>query len=190
MKPIRLLFILSVLVALFYRCNVGYAQEVDFDRLVPCIIEIESGGDPFAVSPAGAIGLMQITPIILNEEGYWWKKTGIEKRRAKIQSSKTNRQIDVEILKKVGTPKEAGIELKDLFDPAINVEIGTWYLKRLWNHYLPHYKLEQNLDNLLACYNFGVGNVSKGKKYPKETINYIRKVKRLYNDPQFIPKTI
>ena len=47
-----------------------------------------------------------------------------------------------------------------------------------------------NLALDLACYNFGVGNVSKGKKYPKETINYIRKVKRLYNDPQFIPKTI
>ena len=44
-----------------------YAEEIRWDDLVQAIITCESNGDPNAVSEAGAVGLMQITPIVLKE---------------------------------------------------------------------------------------------------------------------------
>ena len=45
----------------------SHAEEINWDKLVASVIQVESGGDPSAVSPAGAVGLMQITPIVLKE---------------------------------------------------------------------------------------------------------------------------
>jgi soluble lytic murein transglycosylase-like protein len=75
-----------------------------------------------------------------------------------------------------------------LFIPEINKQIGTWYLKRIWEHYLPHYKIPQTIDNLLIAYNWGIGNLNKWykagadyKKLPTETKNYIKKYHRAMN---------
>ena len=46
-------------------CNPIFADEIE--DIIPAIIKVESGGNPHAVSKAGAIGLMQITPIVLKE---------------------------------------------------------------------------------------------------------------------------
>ncbi len=43
----------------------------------------------------------------------------------------------------------------DLFNPFINIQIGTWYISRLINQY------NGNLDVALAAYNAGSGNVAK-----------------------------
>lgn len=84
---------------------------------------------------------------------------------------------------------ELGIEnyTEDLlFDPATNIKIGTWYLTKL------NTEFKGNLDNILAAYNAGSGNVSKWLKDSqycndntnlhtipfKETEEYVRKVKR------------
>jgi len=45
--------------------SVARADEID--DIIPFVIIAESGGDSNAVSPAGAVGLMQITPIVLKE---------------------------------------------------------------------------------------------------------------------------
>lgn len=72
----------------------------------------------------------------------------------------------------------------ELFNSAFNVGVGTWYLKRIWFHYLPHYELEQNLQNLCYAYNMGIGNLVKyrqGKiKLPKETVLYWKNFRNLY----------
>ncbi len=73
-----------------------------------------------------------------------------------------------------------------LFDPETNIEIGCWYIARLYNQY------EGHIPTLLAAYNAGTGNVYKwrnNKKYSEdgikidyipfwETRQYIKKVTR------------
>lgn len=66
---------------------------------------------------------------------------------------------------------------KDLYNPEINMKIGRWYLKRLKNHYLKeHYTVE----NLLASWNWGIGNVHRvnynSNYYPKSVKQYTQKV--------------
>jgi soluble lytic murein transglycosylase-like protein len=63
------------------------------------------------------------------------------------------------------TARELGVT--DSFDPAQNVDAGVRYLR-------------QTLDwaggdtaTALAMYNFGYGNVSKGRAWPMETKNYV-----------------
>lgn len=76
--------------------------------------------------------------------------------------------------------------LEKLFEPEINIRIGTWYLKVLSEEF------DNNLQLILAAYNGGSGNVSKwlgNKDYSKdglvlskipfkETEEYIKKVER------------
>src|SRR5699024_4004526 len=76
--------------------------------------------------------------------------------------------------------------LEKLFEPEINIRIGTWYLKILSEEF------DNNLQLILAAYNGGSGNVSKwlgNKDYSKdglvlskipfkETEEYIKKVER------------
>ena len=47
--------------------NSAICRADEIDDLIPAIIQIESGGNPRAVSPKGAIGILQITPIVLEE---------------------------------------------------------------------------------------------------------------------------
>ena len=77
---------------------------------------------------------------------------------------------------------------EDLFDPKINIEFGTWYLKRLEREF------NGDLNLMLAAYNGGSGNINKwlkDKEYSKdgktldkipfkETENYVRKVNSSY----------
>ena len=72
----------------------------------------------------------------------------------------------------------------DLFDSEINKKIGEWYLfERIKNHYLPFYELNASLDNVLAAYNWGIGNLRRlgdaqenFEKLPFETRNYIKSI--------------
>lgn len=75
-----------------------------------------------------------------------------------------------------------------LFDPEVNIKIGTWYLNRLLKEF------NQDLDLVLMSYNAGSGNVNKwlnNKEYCsdgvnidnipfKETENYIQRINKNY----------
>lgn len=139
-------------------------EAIDWDKLVEAVVQAESGGDPFAVGDNGdSIGLMQISSITMREfnENYindirkepWCETTNIK--------FKTTMNV---------------IRKYDLYDYAINLLVGKWYLMRL--HF--HYKFD-SIPEILAAYNFGLGNVRKGKEYPASTKRYITKVLTLYN---------
>ena len=73
----------------------------------------------------------------------------------------------------------AGLGVTDSFDPEQNVMAGARYLKDMLNRY------GGNVDKALAAYNWGPGNVDKGKtRLPRETQDYLVKVKKLYADHQ------
>ena len=99
----------------------SYIHGVDH-LLVASIINVESGFNRYAVSPAGASGLMQIMPLT----AYW-------------------------IAEHLGIENFNYEEM--IFNPVININMGTWYISRLISS---HY----NIETALAAYNAGSGNVA------------------------------
>lgn len=70
-----------------------------------------------------------------------------------------------------------GLGVRDSFDAEENVMAGTRFLKDMLNRY------GGNVDVALAAYNWGPGNVDRrGDSLPRETREYLAKVKRYYRD--------
>ena len=103
------------------------------EALVQAVIAVESRYDPFAVSPRGARGLMQLMP-----------KTA------------------------------ARFAVRDVFDPAENLEGGVRYLKELLERYSGQTRLA------LAAYNAGEEAVERFSGIPpyRETVQYVSRVLR------------
>ncbi|HCC32929.1 MAG TPA: lytic transglycosylase [Clostridiales bacterium] len=99
-----------------------YAGEASLDPiLVAAVIRVESRFRADAVSPRGALGLMQVMP----ETGRW-------------------------IAAQLGV---APFTPEMLFDPFLNLRMGTWYLAHLWEEFHGDPVLA------LAAYNGGRGRV-------------------------------
>lgn len=97
-----------------------YSEENDLDPfLVMGLIQAESSFQSDAVSPVGAMGLMQIMP----STAEWLAE-----------------------LMGISYTEE------DLFNPAYNIRMGTFYLRRLITYF-------GDVDTALASYNAGMGNV-------------------------------
>ena len=157
MKLLILLFVITFIIL----CSFVGADEID--DLIPFIIQVESGGNPHAVSNRGAIGLMQITPIVLKE----WNKhlcfiTYTDGTEVKWWEYNCNKP-------------------KDLFNVDTNIKIGEWYLRRLKDHYL---KDNYTIERMLHAWNGGITRLRKlnydCSKMPRETRNYVKKVMALY----------
>jgi len=123
--------------------------------LVKAVIAVESAFDPAAISPKGALGLMQITPDTGARYG-------------------------------VVTDKGRSAEQK-LLDPAINLSIGTRYLRDLLVLFA------NDLGLALAAYNAGENTVQYYKQsippFP-ETQEYVKLVRQfyaLYRPPPAVP---
>jgi len=124
---------------------------------VNIIAKIESNGNPLAYNKKSeARGLCQITPICLE---------------------------DFENFAKHYTPINYVNEWQ-LYDPWINLTIANWYI----NERIPdlirnlYAGAENNIDNRLICYNWGIGKWRKWwkaghsfKALPRETRNYIKR---------------
>jgi soluble lytic murein transglycosylase-like protein len=73
-----------------------------------------------------------------------------------------------------GTARSLGVN--DSFDPEQNVMAGTRFLSDLLKRY------NGDLDSALAAYNWGPGNVDKKPgRLPRETRDYLARVKQLYD---------
>ena len=134
------------------------AEEDVITQLVPCIIQVESGGNPNAIGSSGEIGLMQISSIVLKEHNYC-----LQKQKGEIDT------------------ESGGWESKHLFNPEINKLIGTWYLHRLHEHYNCN-----TIEKILAGYNYGPTALKKVNydisRCPRSVRRYIKKVKEVYGN--------
>jgi soluble lytic murein transglycosylase-like protein len=64
--------------------------------------------------------------------------------------------------------------VRQAYNPRENIDGGTRYLKELLARY------RGNVPMALAAYNWGPGNLKKGRSLPRETRNYLELVGRLY----------
>jgi len=65
-----------------------------------------------------------------------------------------------------------GLGVHQAYNPAENIDGGTRYLKGLLDRY------RGNVPMALAAYNWGPGNLEKGRSLPRETRNYLELVGR------------
>jgi len=149
------------------------------DSVINAIGTIESNNNPNAVSPKGAIGIMQIEVPTAMDPG-------------------VNEVKDVfTIADQLGVPyfdrsEESAKQL--LFNPDVNKAFGINYLMGLTNRY-------GDLNKALAAYNWGLGRLDKHlaanngqlvmDKLPKETRNYILKFyEALFSDPKVLAQNV
>ncbi len=113
-------------------------DKVEIESLRNAVMMTESNGDPNAVSPKGAIGLMQIMPQTARNPGF-----GVENA--------------FEIADKFGyvynDMSDATLK-RLLMVPEINVELGNQYLDAMLNQYT-------EVDDALRAYNAGKTNVDR-----------------------------
>lgn len=139
------------------------AHAVDYE-LLKAVIAAESGFDSAAVSPKGAIGLMQLLPTTAEQYGVVADRQNRRDGKGKLLPART-------------------VEQK-LTDPQTNIQAGARYLAYL----IKLFKGELSLA--LAAYNAGEGAVQRaGNRIPnyKETQGYVKTVMGLYE--LFKPET-
>jgi soluble lytic murein transglycosylase-like protein len=71
-----------------------------------------------------------------------------------------------------GTARDLGV--RQAYNPEENIDGGTRYLREMLDRY------RGSVPMALAAYNWGPGNLEKGRSLPRETRNYLEMVGRLY----------
>jgi soluble lytic murein transglycosylase-like protein len=69
-----------------------------------------------------------------------------------------------------GTARDLGV--RQAYDPRENINGGTRYLREMLDRYAG------SIPKALAAYNWGPGNLERGRSLPAETRNYIQQVRR------------
>jgi soluble lytic murein transglycosylase len=107
-------------------------------RLVWSIIHEETYFRPWTTGDAGEVGLMQITPAVARE---WARETGIQELEDQAASH------------------HAAL----LRDAERNIQIGCWYLEKLFERYRDA-PAEGRAARVLAAYNAGASRVAEWEK--------------------------
>ena len=117
----------------------GTLYKVD-PALIMAIIQQESGGNPVSIGLSGEIGLMQITPIALQDV---MDKSGLSYKQYQ------------------------------LFDPDINIQVGSYFISYLVRYY------DGSYFNALKAYN---GGITGTKNNPSLSVKYAGEVIEKYNN--------
>lgn len=135
---------------------------MDYDALYRSVIQQESGGNPNAKSPVGALGLMQVMPDTAMDPGYGLPDIFETARELGFEPQGRDRRTAEQLLR----------------DPRINEVFGKRYLNRL---------IRENggdVRRALAAYNWGQGNVQNWdgdpNRLPDETKGYLRNIGAMY----------
>jgi soluble lytic murein transglycosylase-like protein len=157
------------------------------EEIIKSVIFIESAGDKDAKnSGSGATGLMQVTPnsatdiLILENQ----KKRFSDKEKEAMRRMLGDRAAEILKIKNLG--EKQIITEKDLFNPELNIFIGTIYLGILIDESTDNNGQEVRLDKVIARFNKGYFSDGKGSKLKgtvqdvvastnKETSSYIVK---------------
>ncbi|MBX7218783.1 MAG: lytic transglycosylase domain-containing protein [Blastocatellia bacterium] len=154
-------------------------------KLVRSVVYEESYFDPSAKSRVGALGLMQITPVVVTE---WEQTSGDTAEPRKFV------QYWVKKYPHVAPNKNNPSSGELLTNPEINLHIGCWYLDHLRQRFTDE---TQKLPMMLAGYNAGPSQAERWRDvvrskstltedeyiqridYP-ETQNYVRRIMTRY----------
>ncbi len=132
----KLALMLFAFIILLLWVLVFVARADTISELVPIIIQAESSGNPNA-SDGHSYGLMGISPCVLedfNRDGYKIERGWKDKRMPTYN-------------------------IGDLFNPTINVTIGSWYLYEI-REWLPD-EYKNSKAHLVAAYNMGFFSLKK-----------------------------
>ena len=122
-------------------------NNASFEALLSAVIQTESGGDPNAVSEDDAIGLMQVLPTTAAKPGY-------EQYGAENVFDIAQELIGYDGQRTVEDARNL------LFDPEVNVEFGTKYLKAMIE------TTGGDIYGALQKYNAGPGNYANFEDDP------------------------
>ena len=144
------------------------AAETDvISYLVPLIIQAESSGNSNA-SDGQSFGLMGIGECVLKDfnaakvpnEGFCTRKMILRGERIHEENLCYIHYF-----------------LKDLYIPEKNMEVGTWYLRKIQSWLPAEYK--ESKAHIIYCYNSGIGKLCKNNwKIPTWTKNHPNKIYR------------
>ncbi len=127
-------------------------MEQNEQEMLSALIDTESSNDPNAFNEkSGARGLTQL------------------------------RQIAWDDLVEHFPERYAGLDFKrDMFKPEIAIQAGRDYITII-RRYLRNYGMPETMDNILAAYNWGIGNLRKQglENAPQQTKDYIEKIRHL-----------
>jgi len=119
-----------------------------------------------------------LEPIIAKASSRYGVETGLIKAVIKAESNFNPSAVSSSGARGLmqlmpGTARSLGVN--DSFDPEQNVMAGTRFLRDLLDRY------NGDVDSALAAYNWGPGNMDrKPERIPRETQNYLVRVKQLY----------
>lgn len=141
------------------------SEEFNIDSvLIASVINAESRFRVDAVSPKGAVGLMQVKPSTAE-----WVVKQLVKTSAEIQFA-SNNEVDI---KKIMYNEKT--KTGELLDPATNIRIGTYYLSYLLKKF-------DNLKTALCAYNAGESVVRNWLTNPEYSLDNVNLVKIPYKE--------
>ena len=165
----KLNYFLLALLVLCLAHSLVYGEEIDIQK----IIMIESSGRPNAVNKSGCIGLMGINP-----KGALADWNSFRARKAYCIEAVQGKNGITSCL--VGDTYKS-YNIGDLYNPTINVKIGTWYIQKRIPQMFKTYEIEDTVENRLISYHDGISNLRKylkeERKLGKNMKGYLRKYK-------------